>query len=306
MTEQSEQEPKVEQGPISLRQFLETVPPGQQKPVLDLGRDTFYPANGNSGAYFGAPDIELFCDTEETCGKMQMFVCVERDKISLTREGSEDTFVYYQCRNCGKNQKTFAIFWHLSANHKSGEIYKYGEFPQFGPPNPPGLISLLRQNKELYLKGRRAENQAMGIAAYAYYRRIIEAQKNQIFDAIIRVCKAYSAKPEIIAELEAAKNERQFVKAIGVVKHGLPEVLFIDGHNPLTLLHDALSEGLHAQSDEECLQLATDIRMVLVAMAERMGEALREQRDLTESVSRLIRMRQSREQATKKAGPQGE
>ncbi len=101
--------------------------------------------------------------------------------------------------------------------------------------------------------------------------------------------------------LEAAKAERQFVKAIEAVKHGLPEVLFIDGQNPLALLHDALSEGLHAQSDEECLELATDIRMVLGAFAERMGEALREQRDLTESVTRLMRKRQEREKALKAA-----
>jgi hypothetical protein len=280
---------------------LENVPPGQQKIVHDLGKDNIYRPDGPNAAYFGAPDIELFCPTEGTCEKMQMFQCRSQKDIKLIAGQSEERFVYYLCRNCGKSQKSFGIFWHLSRDQKTGTIFKYGEVPQFGPPNPARLISLLRENKELYLKGRRAENQSMGIAAYAYYRRIIEAQKSQIFDAIIGVCKAYSAKPEIIADLEAAKAERQFVKAIEAVKHGLPEVLFVDGQNPLALLHDALSEGLHVQSDEECLELATDIRMVLGAFAERMGEALREQRDLTESVTRLMRKRQEREKALKAA-----
>ncbi len=31
----------------------------------------------------------------------------------------------------------------------------------------------------------------------------------------------------------------------------IPAVLLIDGHNPLTLLHDLLSEGIHELDDDE-------------------------------------------------------
>jgi hypothetical protein len=34
--------------------------------------------------------------------------------------------------------------------------------------------------------------------------------------------------------------------------------LLIDGHNPLLLLHDLLSEGVHQFSDSECLERAQD------------------------------------------------
>jgi len=63
--------------------------------------------------------------------------------------------------------------------------------------------------------------------------------------------------------------ETQFSKAIETIKAAIPESLLIDGHNPLTLLHDALSEGLHAQTNEDCLELATSIRVVLTELAER-------------------------------------
>lgn len=115
----------------------------------------------------------------------------------------------------------------------------------------------------------------MGIAAFAYYRRIIETQKTRILDEIIRVCKAYNASSDVLCELEAAKKETRFTAAIDTIKHALPDVLFINGHNPLTLLHDALSEGLHAETDEECLEFATYIRIVMAGLAERMAEALK-------------------------------
>jgi hypothetical protein len=72
--------------------------------------------------------------------------------------------------------------------------------------------------------------------------------------------------------LTAAKNETQFTRAVEVVKHGIPQALLVNGHNPLTLLHKALSEGLHAQTDEECLELATAIRVVLADLVERLKE----------------------------------
>lgn len=55
----------------------------------------------------------------------------------------------------------------------------------------------------------------------------------------------------------------------------IPQTLLINGHNQLTLLHSALSEGLHDQTDEKCLELATSIRVVLTDLADRLGCAQR-------------------------------
>ena len=92
----------------------------------------------------------------------------------------------------------------------------------------------------------------------------------------------------LISELEAAKNKNQFSKAVESIKHTIPQVLLIDGHNPLTLLHSALSEGLHAKTDEECLELATSIRVVLTELVERMSTALKDTAELKTAVSRII------------------
>ena len=50
----------------------------------------------------------------------------------------------------------------------------------------------------------------------------------------------------MIDQLEAAKGEKFFKRSVEKAKDAIPDGVFIDGNNPLTLLNDALSEGLHA------------------------------------------------------------
>src|SRR5262249_3251893 len=79
-----------------------------------------------------------------------------------------------------------------------------------------------------------------------------------------------------------------FKNAIEIVKTAIPESLLIKGHNPLTLLHSPLSEGLHELPDEKCLELATSIRVVLTELADRVSRALQDQKELDDAVSRLL------------------
>jgi len=126
---------------------------------------------------------------------------------------------------------------------------------------------------------------------FFYYRRVVENQKNRIFGEIIKVTKKVSPDDKLISELEAAKGETQFSKAVESIKHALPHSLLINGHNPLSLLHSALSEGVHTNDDATCLELATSIRVVLIEFAERLGQALKDEAELTEAVKRLASKR---------------
>ncbi|MBB3176248.1 hypothetical protein [Variovorax sp. Sphag1AA] len=168
---------------------------------------------------------------------------------------------------------------------------KFGERPQFGPPTPARVTTLVGSARDYYFKGTRSENQGLGIAAFAYYRRVVEDRKAEIFAEIRRVASKLGGSTELLAELDAAAKEQQFSAAVAMVKHGIPASLMINGHNPLTLLHAALSEGLHAQTDAECLELATSIRVVLTDFVERVGNALRDEAALTAAVSRLMSKR---------------
>jgi len=185
--------------------------------------------------------------------------------------------------------RTFAVAVKQNVGSSSGWATKLGETPPFGPHTPSRVISLIGPDREIFLKGRRAENRGLGIGAFSYYRRLVENQKGRIIAQIAKVAQKLGAKPDVLEEFKAAEEETQFSKAIEQIRHGIPDVLLIDGqHNPLTLLHTALSEGLHDHTDEECLEIAQSIRVVLTELADRISQALRQEDELSKAVSRLL------------------
>src|SRR6202011_5979006 len=118
--------------------------------------------------------------------------------------------------------------------------------------------------------------------------RVVEEQKGRIIEEIGKVAAKIAPSKDVEQLFAKARTETQFTTAIDLVKSAIPESLLIDGHNQLTLLHSALSEGLHAHSDEQCSELATSIRVVLTELAERISTALREEATLKTAVSRLL------------------
>lgn len=266
-----------------LQVFFETCPPGRMVEIDSLAHEV--KRSGYHSTIFSAPRIKLYCEND-LCLGVRVFEPMGEVVVDLGN--SKDFYIYYMCRNCKKNHKKYSLLLTLNPDGKSGRIYKYGEFPAFGPQTPAKLISLIGPERDYFIKGRRSESQGLGIAAFAYYRRVIENQKNRIFDEIIKVSSKVGAAPELLADLERAKNETQFSKSIHEIKHGIPQVLLIGGHNPILLLHSALSEGLHAQTDEQCLEIATSVRIVMTELVERMALALKDEAELTSAVSRLL------------------
>ena len=244
---------------ILWEEFLASHPPGAILPIFQIATRK---ASGTSPASFPVmnyflrtPDVRLYCDNE-ACKRAQFFQC-ENSSIQLVADQWLQTFLTYQCCNCQKSFKSFAVEVKCSRGGENGEAMKFGEWPPFGPHVTSRVITLIGGDRELFLAGRRAESQGMGIGAFAYYRRVVENQKVKIINEIIKVAKRIKASEKMIQILESARDETQFTAAIESIKSAIPQVLLINGHNPLTLLHKALSEGLHAQSDGECLQLAT-------------------------------------------------
>jgi hypothetical protein len=71
------------------------------------------------------------------------------------------------------------------------------------------------------------------------------------------------------------------------VKDALPQRLWIHGQNPLTLLHNAISNDIHAGTDQDCLEIATSIRAVLTELTARVDEITKEDEGLRKAVGKL-------------------
>lgn len=279
---------------ISIAEFLESIPPSQSRPVLaPIQFRRKQPDEGPSIFSVTFPEIQLHC-SNDSCNGPRFFRADRPEAMASNKHWSHE-FLTYRCGNCQKQIKVFALAIiiqttpdrPMQAEHL--HCLKFGEYPVYGPPTPPRLISLIGPDRELFLKGRRCENQGLGIGAFGYYRRVVEDQKNRIIDEIIKVARVVGTPPESIASLEDAKKEHQFSASIESLKSVMPQRLLIAGQNPLTLLHSALSKGLHNDSDEKCLELAQDIRLVLAELSDLLGQALKDERELKEAVSRLIR-----------------
>lgn len=294
MTEQqnkADSDNKEEPGVITFAEFLVKTPPLKTQSVVDLFVDT---TNDNS-ASFNEPKIKLYCDSA-TCKGYKFFESANRPVyVNDVHFQDYNLLIKYTCRNCKKTTKEYSIkaygseSWQEADIPVNNKVLKLGEYPVFAPSISSEVLKLIKSDKNLFLKGLESENNNLGIGAFSYYRRVVENQKNHLIDQIIKVSEKLKASPKIIEDLKKAKENFQFSTAVEQFKPAIPESLLIDGcHNPLNLLHGALSAGLHAKSDDACLELAHDIRNVLTDLSERLNQSLKDDEVLKKSVSRLL------------------
>ena len=81
-------------------------------------------------------------------------------------------------------------------------VMKLGEDPPYSPLVPTRLVELIKPDRECFLQGWRAESLGMGIGAFTYYRRVVERQKNRLFDQLIAAVRREGASAESVDGLE--------------------------------------------------------------------------------------------------------
>jgi hypothetical protein len=272
---------------LTFKVFLETVHPSVEKRVSGLCRQS------RSGAIpvqcnLATPELRLHCPT---CGGTRTFRSAPAGPV-IRPTLREKVFLTYICGDCHREVKLFALLVALDEEGGGGGVcLKLGEKPAFGVPVPNRLLRLFGADRDNFIKGRQCENQGLGVGAFAYYRRVVENHRAEIFDEIVQVCQTIGAPLELIDELRAARDQVSFSDAIDKIKAGLPDGLLINGHNPLLALHAALSVGLHSETDEACLEAAHAVRLVLTDLAEKMAMLRQGDGELKAAVQLLLAKR---------------
>jgi hypothetical protein len=267
---------------IKFEDLLGKYPPGQMYAITNLGISR----SPSSAPILNKPRLKLYCP-DDFCNGVRFFDAHQAQKVALTEKWSR-VFLHYTCSNCRCRSKIFAIMARWNAVADEGEAVKIGEWPPFGPQVSARVTSIVGQSNALFLMGCRAEMQGLGIGAMLYYRKVVENQKNQIIDEIIRVGRrAHSSEPQI-EKLKAARSEKEIKKAVEIISDAIPQVLLINGYNPLALLEQALTKGSYVQKDHDALRLAAAIRKILTELAECMARVLEDQSDLEEAVNTIL------------------
>lgn len=264
---------------MSTATFLQGIAPGEKRQLV--AADFEFPEHGTPT--FKWPPLELYCSSPTCLGFR--FADPRAAEVELRGYNRElSLWCAYTCRNCTTFLKLYAIVLTApSGRQRPGSVLKVGEYPLFGPHLPPGVVELLGEDAEYFLKGHRSESQGLGIAAFSYYRRVVENQRTHIFDEIISAAEHVGADPAMIERLTHLRQHWRFQQSVDELTGCLPQILLIEGQNPLELLHPVLSDSIHDRSDEEALE----IRLVLINLAERIALAKTQSDELKQAVAKL-------------------
>ncbi len=175
--------------------------------------------------------------------------------------------VHYVCARC--NTARYCFVFRIDDGHKT--IQKVGQYPPWSIEPPTAVGKALGAHLPIYKKGLICESQGFGIGAFAYYRRIIEDIIGGLLGDIGQLLKDDPKHGEYMAKLETVRDSRAAEARIDVVKDLLPPILRPSGLNPLAIMHSALSDGLHSQSDEDCLAYAEALRASFVFLIEQLS-----------------------------------
>jgi len=192
----------------------------------------------------------------------------------------------YLCMHCKKVEREFFV---KIAEDKTW-IMKVGQFPAWEISGEPNIEKMLGDYKSYYKKGLICESQGYGIGAFGYYRRIVEEIIDQLLEDITELLSG-EEKDKYLTVLEKTKKTIVAQDKIELVKELLPPVLRPDGMNPLQTLHSVLSEGLHARSDEECLEYSDQCRTILIFLVNQISVSKQSSRSFSESMRKILEKR---------------
>jgi hypothetical protein len=215
------------------------------------GKEAHQVGNNNS-RYSTLPQFKMYCNNgmcrQETWWSTESPNVYFRDPEHI----HERT---YRCRNCGKNIVQYFIIWYERA--ADSIFIKVGQYPALEERVSEALSEALgKEDLKMYKNALRMRNFKLGLAAVAYLRRVVENKINDILEILHEAATAHNAPADILAHHEEMKAERRFSIKVDYAGELLPPSLRPKGlPNPMAVLHDLASDGLHARSDEECVAI---------------------------------------------------
>ena len=163
---------------------------------------------------------------------------------------------YFKCSGC--DQKDY--FAWIEFDYENQVIQKVGQTIPWSIEVSRELERDLSSDSALYKKALILLSQSYGIGACAYLRRIIENQINPMLEILYDIRKSEGAEESELKQIKSVVASRNFTPKIELASTLLPESIFVEGTNPVKLMHDQFSRSVHALGDEEALEIAINLR----------------------------------------------
>jgi len=188
------------------------------------------------------------------------------------------------CQYC----KQYEIDILLNIHEKNGKLLlrKIGQYPPFEIQPTKELKGFLtKENLDFYSKALMNMSTGYGIGSFAYLRRIIESEIHNIVKNLLELDTSNSQ--HINDEYQKYLQDHQMSKLIDSIYAFLPTSLKQLGNNPLKLMYEQLSIGIHKLTDEECLEKAVAIDNLLKYIVKNVNIEKNERSKINDAMNKL-------------------
>lgn len=281
-----------------MKHFLSSIPIYEEYILSHEYRKDF--SLYSSEKKFNDLTFDYFCQKENDIKTFKTDVPATRSLNSIILDGS---IPYYNMKNevlnytmyckgiCQSCQETdiqflFQVYYDRIDDKEVLKIMKVGIFPKV-QVKPRIEVSKFfdRESNIWYFKGINAITENYGIGALAYFRRIIEKELLHIITEIKELPDSHGL------EIQKLLNEHEQNSSLSSIYenifHHLPNSLKSLGDNPIKLLYNQTSEGLHSLTDDQALNKAKTIQKLLEFVIVKIYEERSQIRELKDAIKAL-------------------
>lgn len=164
-------------------------------------------------------------------------------------------------------------------------IRKIGQWPRYEVETDLEILTFLNtEDKQYYKNALSCIKQNLGVAAYAYFRKIVE---NEIIRLVESIVQGNQANLKIIEALKEYQKNKRVSELLDTTFPFLPDALKSLDDNPLKLLYGSLSDGLHELTDEECLAKAIALNRLLSFTIKKINEEKTDLKEIKNAIKNL-------------------
>ncbi len=230
--------------------------------------------------------LSLFCDNcnKDTFWETHIYAGLNN------KEGFTEK--QYKCRNCGNRTVTYYFYWKKQQNNTT-LFFKVGQYPELEERVSDTLkTALSAEDLKVYKNALRMRNFNLGIAAVAYMRRVVENRMSDMLEVLHEAARVHNAPPEVLSKHEEMMKEKRFSVRVDYAGDLLPESLRPKGQpNPMVILHELASEGLHIKTDEECVDIFDACRQTFEFVFGKMRIETEEAKNFVKGMAELAEKR---------------
>ena len=169
----------------------------------------------------------------------------------------------FRCAGCDSE---FLCWIEVPNDYLTGEerqIRKVGQLPPYDISIPRRLDDALGEDALLYKRALICTSQSFGIGACTYLRRTLENQIVPLLQTVYEGRQENGASDEELNAVRTIMDRGSAEEKIRMANQVLPAAVRVTGENPLELIYDRLSAGLHRQNEQECTSIAKEVREAL-------------------------------------------